>query len=103
MFAIAFWFSAVAVAINMPALQSVFLLPHGMLPHYLSGMKSRCVASSARWEDKIGLLFVEHHDDHSREGGTKKCKEAHGSYSSFSTTVMASIPPGLQLQSYGII
>lgn len=76
MFAIAFCFSAFAVAINMPALKSVFLLTHGMLPRYLSGRKSssepRCVPSSARWEDKIGFLFVEHHDDHSREGGTKQ-------------------------------
>lgn len=68
------FFSAFAVAITMPAPQSVFLLTQEMLPRYLSGRRSssepRCVASSAR--HKTEFLFVEHHDDHSTEGGIKQ-------------------------------
>lgn len=43
---------------------------------FLSGRKSssepRCVASSTRWEHKTGTLFMEHHDGHSRGGGSRQ-------------------------------
>lgn len=53
--AIAFFFSsASAVAINMPALQSVFSLTHAVLPCYLSGGKSRSGPRRVVKQCKVG-------------------------------------------------